>query len=163
LSISGFIAKLKHRPVTSALVAGVLVTSSVFAGVCIDTEYYHPLTNGDGTRYPLNLSIAIWEVLGPIVPVPATDGLTHLAYVIQLSNKSASPMGIDSFDVVNPDNGNQPTGANKVVTIDGTDVTAEVQPFIYKNPLTDGDCSTVLGAGEAGFLPLSWPTPTFFS
>jgi hypothetical protein len=74
MAISAWIATVKHRPRKSLLFAGVLVTSSLFAGVCGDREFYHPLTDGDGTRYPLDPSIAIWEVLGPVVPVPATDG-----------------------------------------------------------------------------------------
>jgi Peptidase family M23 len=152
MAISAWIATVKHRPRKSLLFAGVLVTSSLFAGVCGDREFYHPLTDGDGTRYPLDLSIAIWEVLGPVVPVPATDGRTHLAYVIQLTDKSPSPMGVDSFEVVDPDKGNQVTGTNQVVTISGTNVTAKVQPFILKNPLVDADYTTVLGAGQAGSM-----------
>jgi len=159
MAISGWIATLKHRPRKPLLLAGVLITSTLFAGVCGDTEYYHPLTDGDGSRYPLVLSIAVWDVVGPIVPVPATDGRTHLAYVIQLSNKSADPMGIDSFQVVDPDNGNQLTGANKVVTVDGTNVTAEVKPFTLKDPLNDANYTTVLGPGEAGnmFFDVTYP------
>jgi hypothetical protein len=152
LSISGLIAEPKHRPRKSLVFAGVLVTSSLFAGVCGDTEFYQPLTDGDGTRYPLVLSNAIWEVLGPIVPIPTTDGRTHLAYVIQLTDKSADPMGIDSFEVVDPDKGNQLTGTNLVVTIDNTNVTAKVQPFIDKNPLVDSNYTTVLEAGQAGSM-----------
>jgi hypothetical protein len=159
LAISGWIATLKHRPGKALLLAGALITSSLFAGVCGDSEYYHPLTDGDGTRYPIVLSIAIWDVLGPIVPVPATDGRTHLAYVIQLTDRSASPMGIDSFRVVDPDKGNQVTGSNKVVTISGTNVTAKVQPFIDKNPLVDSNYTTVLGGGEAGsvYFDVTYP------
>ncbi len=152
MSSSSWIATLKRRPGKSLLLGSVLVTSSVFAGVCVDSEFYHQLTDGDGTRYPLALSIAVWDVLGPIVPVPATDGRTHLAYVIQLTDKSANPMGIDSFQVVDPDKGNQVTGVNKVVTISGTNVTAEVQPYIDKSPLVDSNFTTVLEGGQTGSI-----------
>jgi hypothetical protein len=66
---SQWIANFKRRPGKSALVPLVLLSSGVLASVCADTEYYRPLTDGDGIRYPLALNPAVWELLGPLDPV----------------------------------------------------------------------------------------------
>lgn len=75
---------------------------------------------------------------GCIDPVPGTDGLIHLAYVVQLTNHTANPMTIQSFEVVDPDNKNMVTGHNKVVSILNENITPLVQPFILPPTLDLG-------------------------
>jgi hypothetical protein len=65
-------------------------------------EFYRPVTNGDGLRYPFALSPAIWNVLGPIIPVRGTDQRLHFAYTVELTNHSSQPMTIQSFQSIRP-------------------------------------------------------------
>ena len=113
-------------------------------------QFFQPVTAGDGIRYPLALSPAVWTVLGPVNAVQGSDGLVHLAYVIQLTNHSTKPMTVESLEVVDPDHGNQRTGRNQVVTILNEDVTAQAQPFNFPSTLDKRNYVRVLAGGEAG-------------
>jgi hypothetical protein len=56
----------------------LMISSCIFANACESArtnEFYEPVTNGDGIRYPLALSPAIWKVAGCINPVLGTDRL----------------------------------------------------------------------------------------
>jgi hypothetical protein len=154
-----WIAKAQNYSKLFVLGPVILLSSALLASVCDDREYYRPLTDGDGIRYPLALSPTVWDVLGPIIPVRATDGRVHLAYPIQLTDKSPYPVTIYSFDVIDPDRNNEPTGVNQVVTVSNKDVTGLVQPFIRPNPLDDSSFGNDLGAGQAGtvYFDVTYP------
>jgi murein DD-endopeptidase MepM/ murein hydrolase activator NlpD len=132
----------------------LIISSCMFANACDEAagakEFYQPVTNGDGIRYPLAISPAIWKVAGCVNPVLGTDGLIHLAYVVQLTNHTADPMTIRSFEVVDPDNKNMVTGHNKVVSILDENITSLVQPFILAPTLDQADFSQVLAGGQTG-------------
>ena len=50
-------------------------------------NWYAPLTNGDGLRYPLEIGPLTWHLVGSgIYPVKGSDGLIHLAYALQVTN-----------------------------------------------------------------------------
>jgi len=115
-------------------------------------DFFAPLTDGDGQRYPLALSPAIWNVLGPITMAPGTDGLTHVPYVIRLTNKSGSPMTLQSVDTVNPHDGNTLTGTNRILTIKNEDVTGDVLPFLAPATLDATNYSRTLDAGLSGAI-----------
>ena len=79
---------------------------------------------------PVALTPLALRVLEPsIEPVPATDGLIHLAYVAQVTNVLAQPFDIVGVVPVDPLAGFAPTGRNHVVDDDGHDLTGLVQPF----------------------------------
>ena len=137
----------------AAFLTSILLSFSLLA------EFYAPQTAGDGIRYPLVLSPAIWSVLGPVNPVRGTDDLVHLAYVVQLTNHSTRPMTIVSIEVVDPDHGNSRTGRNQVVTILNEDVTAQAQPFNFPSTLDKRNYVRVLAGGETGavYFDVTYP------
>ena len=131
----------------------VFVLAAVQAQECVEREFYHPVTNGDGVRYPFALSPAIWNVLGPIIPVRGTDSRVHLAYTVELTNHSSDPMTIQSFQVVDPDRDNQPTGVNQVVSDLNEDITGLAHPFIIILPTLDKqNYKKVLGPGQGSVI-----------
>jgi Peptidase family M23 len=131
----------------------ILVLPTVQAQQCAKREFYHPVTDGDGVRYPFALSPAIWNVLGPIIPVPGTDARIHLAYTIELTNHSSQPMKIKSFQVVDPDRHNERTGTNQVLSIRNEDITGLAQPFTVIPPTLDKrNYTNVLGAGQGSLV-----------
>ena len=64
-----------------------------------------------------------------IEPVPATDGLTHLAYVTQVTNHRRQPVDILGVVAVDPLAGFVPTGRNIALDKDGQDVAGKVMRF----------------------------------
>jgi hypothetical protein len=79
---------------------------------------------------PVALTPLALRVLEPSVePVPATDGLIHLAYVAQVTNVLAQPLDLISVVPVDPLAGFAPTGRDHVTDDDGHDVTGLVQLF----------------------------------
>jgi murein DD-endopeptidase MepM/ murein hydrolase activator NlpD len=157
------LTKFRGRGFRSWSVFSILMISSgMFANACDSSrtnEFYEPVTNGDGIRYPLALSPAIWKVAGCIDPVLGTDGLIHLAYTVQLTNHTANPMTIQSFEVVDPDNKNIVTGHNKVVSILNENITSLVQPFTLPPTLDQADYSQVLAGGQTGevYFDVTYP------
>lgn len=141
---------LKIRLTSFALALFALTTLQ--AQQHVGREFYHPLTDGDGLRYPLALSPAIWNVLGPIIAVPGTDGRVHLAYAVELTNHSSLPMTIESFEVIDPDRENQPTGTNQVLSVLNEDITGLAQPFILPLTLDKKNYTNLLGAGQGSVV-----------
>jgi hypothetical protein len=94
-------------------------------GRCSNTpEYFKPVIEGDGQRYPLELGPLTWHLLGSgIYPVKGSDGLVHLAFAVQLTAAWNATATITSVEVVDPSRDNQPTGKNRVVTSKDEDVT----------------------------------------
>jgi Peptidase family M23 len=96
---------------------------------------------------PLNLTPVTLQVLQPsIEPVPATDGLIHLAYVAQATNTQATPADITGVVPVDPLAGFAPTGRNLIVDSDeqGRSVAGKVKLF---------------AASPGGTLPADGPEP----
>ena len=141
----------------------LMTLSCMFACACDNrpqtNEFYRPVTEGDGIRYPLALSPAIWKLSGCLEPVTGTDGLVHLAYVVQLTNHTSEPMTIQSFEVVDPDKHNAPTGDNKVVSILDENITSLVQPFILPPTLDQPDFLRSLAGGQTGevYFDVTYP------
>ena len=81
-------------------------------------DWYTPLTDGDGLRYPLEIGPLTWHVVGSgIYPAKGSDGLIHLAYALQATNSWSVPATIKSVEVVDPAHGNQMSGKNRVLDI----------------------------------------------
>lgn len=118
---------------------------------------------------PLTLRV----LQGSIVPVPATDGLIHLAYAAQMTNLNPARARIDLIVPVDPFNGFQPTGRNFVIDGDNKNITGFVRPF--RPPLVDGVVPTApvdtkfLDGGGSGisFFDITYPrmkdVPRFIS
>ncbi len=87
---------------------------------------------------PINLTPVTLQVLQrSIEPVPATDGLIHLAYAAQVTNTLAIPLDIAGVVPVDPLADFSPTGRNHVVNPVGTsfvDVTGAVRLFDTSAP-----------------------------
>ena len=86
-------SNVRVRSGIAFLVLGILVLcqpSSFAQGKCeapAKTDYFQPITEGDGTRYPLEIGPLVWHVLGSgFYPVKGSDGLTHLAYDLMFTN-----------------------------------------------------------------------------
>jgi hypothetical protein len=152
MTLGSRIKQFKPRSRRFFVLPLALISSGLLASVCMDTEYFRPLTNGDGIRYPLTLSPAFWDLLGPVIPVKATDGLIHLAYDIELSVRSPYPITSTSFEVIDPDNNNQVTGTNQIFTIANTNVTGKIEPFNNPAPLSDSTYVSTLNGGETGAI-----------
>src|SRR6202007_3062162 len=93
-------------------------------------DWYAPLTNGDGLRYPLEIGPLTLHVVGSgIYPVKGSDGRIHLAYALQVTNSWSLTATIKSVEVVDPARGNQVSGNNRVLDIKNEDVTGQVKLF----------------------------------
>ncbi|MBV9748490.1 MAG: M23 family metallopeptidase [Acetobacteraceae bacterium] len=80
---------------------------------------------------PANLTPLSLQVLQrSIEPVPATDGLIHLAYVAQATNTQATPATIVGVVPVDPIAGFVPTGTNLITDEQGRSVAGKVKLFV---------------------------------
>ena len=76
--------------------------------------------------------LALQPVQRSVEPVPATDGLIHLAYAVQVTNAVATPLDVAGVVPVDPLAGFGPTGRNHVMAVGETgflDVTGQVRLF----------------------------------
>ena len=106
----------------------------------------------------VSINPVIVRVLGgSIVPVPATDGLVHLAYAAQVTNLASGAAKIGSIVPVAPLQGFQPTGRNLVLDVDAGPITGKVRVF-GPQPGDPRDAS-VLAAGGSGvtFFDVTYP------
>jgi hypothetical protein len=79
---------------------------------------------------PVNvLPIALRLLQRSLEPVPATDGLIHLAHAAQVTNTLPMPLDITGVAPVDPLADFSPTGRNHVVDAEGRDITSMVQLF----------------------------------
>jgi hypothetical protein len=79
---------------------------------------------------PVNvLPIALRVLQGSLEPVPATDGLIHLAYAAQITNTLPVPLDITGVAPVDAVADFSPAGRNHVVDAEGRDITGMVQLF----------------------------------
>lgn len=101
-----------------------------------------------------------------IVPVPGTDGLTHLAYAAQVTNLSPNPSTVQSVVPVDPLEQWAPTGTNRVLDTHGLDITGKVR--LFAPPPHDGSHAgsrrdfTAIPAGASGvaFFDITYENPS---
>jgi murein DD-endopeptidase MepM/ murein hydrolase activator NlpD len=79
---SQWIANFRRRPGKSALVPLVLLSSGVLASVCADTEYYRPLTDGDGIRYIGGGRYIMYAHMIPGSPTVSVGDVVTTGYVL---------------------------------------------------------------------------------
>lgn len=115
--------------------------------------YFQPLTNADGQRYPLTIGPIVWHLVGSgIYPVPASDGLTHLAFAMQFTNSSPLPATIESVQVLDPSHNSKPTGNNHVLSIKDENVTGQLKLFTLPPAADKASYSQKLGGGQSGVM-----------
>ena len=128
-----------------------------------DKDYFQPLTDSDGLRYPLEIGPLVWHVLGSgIYPVKGSDGLTHLAYELMFTNVWRFPATITSVEVVDPAQGNKVTGNNRVLSIKNEDVTGQVKLFTLPTTLDKANYTTEIPGGQSGvmFFDVTYSDPS---
>ena len=141
--------------VAIALAANLLIAASPGAQAAADRCSGAQQADSDP---PINLTPVTLQVLQrAIEPVPATDGLIHLAYVALLTNTQASAARIDGVVPVDPFTGFKSTGRNFVVDDDGREITGKIRQF--DTSLIDGPSegpgaatSPRLMAGRSGLM-----------
>jgi hypothetical protein len=118
-----------------------------------ERNWYAPLTNGDGLRYPLEIGPLTWHLLGSgIYPVKGSDGLIHVAYALQCTNSWSMTATIKSVEVVDPARGNQVSGKNRVLDIKNEDVTGQVKLFTLPGTMNKESYSTQIPSGQSGVM-----------
>jgi hypothetical protein len=116
-------------------------------------DWYAPLTNGDGLRYPLEIGPLTWSVVGSgIYPVKGSDGLIHLAYALQFTNSWGINATIKSVEVVDPARGNQVSGKNRVLDIKNEDVTGQVKLFTLPGSMNKDSYTNQVPSGQSGVM-----------
>jgi hypothetical protein len=116
-------------------------------------EYFKPLTDGNGLRYPLTIGPLSWRLLGhPIQPVKGSDGLTHLAYALLFTNSWSRPATVKSIEVVDPGHDNAVTGKNQVLTSKGDDINGQFRLLSRPVTLDKTNFSTDIRAGESAIV-----------
>jgi hypothetical protein len=118
-----------------------------------ERNWYAPLSNGDGLRYPLQIGPLTWLLLGSgIYPVKGSDGLIHVAYALQCTNSWSMTATIKSVEVVDPARGNQVSGKNRVLDIKNEDVTGQVKLFTLPGTMNKESYSTQIPSGQSGVM-----------
>jgi hypothetical protein len=116
-------------------------------------DWYAPLSNGDGLRYPLEIGPLTWHVVGSgIYPVRGSDGLIHLAYALQVTNSWSLPATIKSVEVVDPARGNQVSGKNRVLDIKNEDVTGQAKLFTLPGTMNKESYTNQIPSGQSGVM-----------
>ena len=116
-------------------------------------DWYAPLTNGDGLRYPLEIGPLTWHLVGSgIYPVKGSDGQTHLAYALQVTNSWSLTATIKSVEVVDPAHGNQVSGKNHVLDIKNEDVTGQVKLFTLPGTMNKESYTNQIPSGQSGVM-----------
>jgi hypothetical protein len=116
-------------------------------------DWYAPLTNGDGLRYPLEIGPLTWHVVGSgIYPVKGSDGLIHLAYALQFTNSLSLTATIKSVEVVDPARGNEVSGKNRVLDIKNEDVSGQVKLFTLPGTMNKESYTNQIPSGQSGVM-----------
>ena len=116
-------------------------------------DWYAPLTNGDGLRYPLEIGPLTLSLVGSgIHPVKASDGLIHLAYALQVTNSWRLTATIKSIEVVDPARDNQVSGKNRVLDIKNEDVTGLVKLSTLPGTMNKESYSSQIPSGQSGVM-----------
>ena len=93
------------------------------------------LPPGAGVRRSSLTPLVVRPLQTVIEPVPATDGLVHLAYAAQATNMHQGRAEILSIVPVDPLDKFRPTGRNRVLDTDGAPITGKVR--LFAPPLPD--------------------------
>jgi hypothetical protein len=138
----------------SVLAALICVPPMPAQTKCADTSnYFEPLTNDDGQRYPLVIGPVVWHLVGSgIYPVEGSDGRTHLAFAMQFTNTWSVSTTFRSVEVVDPSRNNQLTGKNRILSIKSEDVTDEIRPLGSNSNGDKAGYSKKLAAGQSGVM-----------
>ena len=123
-------------------------------------DYFQPMTQGDGLRYPLTIGPLVWHLVGSgVYPVDGADGLTHLAFAMQFTDAWGIPATIQSVEVVDPAQGDKVSGTNRVVSIKDEDVTGQVKLLSRPGTMDKASYSSKIGGGESGvmFFDVTYP------
>ena len=157
-----FFMKSGLRLLLLAILAGSSLHSSVLAQSRCDKapDYFQPLTQGDGLRYPLTIGPLVWHLVGSgVYPVNGSDGLTHVAFAIQFTNAWGIPATIQSVEVVDPAQGDKESGNNRVVSIKDEDVAGQVKLLSRPGTMDKASYSSKIGGGESGvmFFDVTYP------
>jgi Peptidase family M23 len=116
-------------------------------------DWYAPLTNGDGLRYPLEIGPLTLHLVGSgIHLVKGSDGLIHLAYALQVTNSWSLTAIIKSVELVDPARGNQVSGKNRVLDIKNEDVTGQVRLFTLPGTMNKESYTTQIPSGQSGVM-----------
>jgi hypothetical protein len=114
--------------------------------------FFPPSGHGDGIRFPLAYSPAIWQVEGPLAIAPGTDHRVHLAYALRITNAYGGPIKIESIAVVDPFANDKVVGTNRVVAADNGDITALVDPTPPPPNLNKSAYSNTIPSGASGVM-----------
>lgn len=112
-------------------------------------DYFEPLTDGEGVRYPLTIGPLSWRLMGYLQPVKGSDGLIHLAYTLQFTNSWSSKATVKSIEVVDPARNNAATGKNQVVTVKNEDVTGQLRLLSLRATLDKANYTTEIPSGQS--------------
>lgn len=146
--------KSTSRILLSVLAPLALIQSTLAQTKCADTpNYFGPLTDADGQRYPLAIGPLVWHLLGSgVYPVKGSDGRIHLSFAMLFTNPWSLPTTIQSVEVVDPSRNNQPTGTNRVLSIKNEDVTGEIRPLASSSSGDKASYSKKLTGGQTGVM-----------
>lgn len=122
-------------------------------------DYFRPLTDGEGVRYPLTIGPLSWRLMGYLQPVKGSDGLIHLAYALQFTNSWSSKATVKSIEVVDPARNNAATGKNQVVTVKNEDVTGQLRLLSLRATLDKANYTTEIPSGQSaiGYFDVTTP------
>ena len=139
----------------AAAVALVFPTSgrAQSCGQGLALNYFEPLTEGDGLRYPVTIGPLSWKLTGDAIqPVKGSDGLTHLAYSLFFANSWNYSATLKSIEVVDPMKGDAVTGKNQVLTSKNEDVTGQFRILSRPATLEKTNFATDLPSGQSAFM-----------
>jgi hypothetical protein len=116
-------------------------------------NYFKPLTDGNGMRYPLTIGPLSWRLLGPsIQPVPGSDGKVHLAYSMMFTNSWRGPATVKSIEVVDPSHDNAVTGTNQVLSLNNEDITGQLRLLSRPATLDKTNFGNELPSGQSAIV-----------
>lgn len=105
---------------------------------------------------PLTLAPVVWSVLEKtIYPVTGSDGRIHLAYELHVANVTSSDVRVRAIEALDAKLGDRVTGASRVVTVKGEDVTAQLRRFTIKpgeTTFAKPDYTDRLGPGQSALV-----------
>src|SRR4051812_33778791 len=146
--------KLSSRLLVCALGSLTLTQAMLGQKNCANTpNYFEPVTETDGQRYPLAMGPLSWHLIGSgVYPVKGSDGRIHIAFAFLFTNSWRLPTTIQSVEVVDPSRKNQRTGTNRVLSVKDEDVTNELRPLGSDSNGDAAGYSKKLNAGQSGVM-----------